>query len=163
MTERLGANKLGEAQGEPFLGRDMGHSRNYSEDVAAIVDEETKKLLATAHQEAFDILEENRDVLDSLVLALMEKETLDKEQIAQVFEPLRRRSRRPAWTGSPDRNPSSIPPVVIPEKVRVAAAAGAGVEDSSEGAVVITPPGAGGDVHGDPGLGGPTKPPTPGR
>jgi cell division protease FtsH len=161
MTERLGAIKLGETQGEPFLGRDMGHTRNYSEDVAAIVDEETKKLLATAHQEAFDILEENRDVLDSLVLALMEKETLDKEQIAEVFVPLRRRSRRPAWTGSPDRNPSSIPPVEIPEKVRVAAAAGATADDHSESAVVITPPGAGGDVHGDPGLGGPT--PTPGR
>ena len=65
------------------MGRDMGHTRNYSEDVAAIIDEETKLLLATAHQEAFDILEENRDVLDSLVLALMEKETLDKEQIAR--------------------------------------------------------------------------------
>ena len=64
MTERLGAIKLGETNAEPFLGRDMGHQRNYSEDVAAIVDEETKKLLATAHQEAFDILEENRDVLD---------------------------------------------------------------------------------------------------
>jgi cell division protease FtsH len=164
MTERLGAIKLGEAQGEPFLGRDMGHTRNYSEEIAAIVDEETKKLLATAHQEAFDILEENRDVLDSLVLALMEKETLDKEQIAEVFEPLRRRSRRPAWTGSPDRNPSSIPPVDIPEKVRIAAAEGAIVEDDATGAVVITPPGAGGDVHGDPGLGGappsPPKPPT---
>ena len=83
MTERLGAIKLGEAQGEPFLGRDMGHTRNYSEDVAAIVDEETKKLLATAHQEAFDILEENRDVLDSLVLALMERETLDKAEVAR--------------------------------------------------------------------------------
>ena len=46
MTERLGAIKLGEANAEPFLGRDIGHSRNYSEDVAAIVDEETKKLLA---------------------------------------------------------------------------------------------------------------------
>ncbi|MET1000103.1 MAG: cell division protein FtsH, partial [Marmoricola sp.] len=154
----------GETEGEPFLGRDMGHTRNYSEDVAAIVDDETKKLLATAHQEAFDILEENRDVLDSLVLALMEKETLDKEQIAQIFVPLRRRSRRPAWTGSPDRNPSSIPPVVIPEKIRVAAAEGA-IPDDRESAVVITPPGAGGDVHGDPGLGGssPTPPsPTPG-
>ena len=78
MTERLGAIKLGQDAGEPFLGRDMGHQRDYSENVAAIVDEETKKLLATAHQEAFDILEENRDVLDALVLALMEKETLDK-------------------------------------------------------------------------------------
>src|SRR5680860_708118 len=161
MTERLGAIKLGETQGEPFLGRDLGHTRNYSEDVAAIVDEETKKLLATAHQEAFDILEENRDVLDSLVLALMEKETLDKEQIAEVFEPLRRRSRRPAWTGSPDRNPSSIPPVEIPEKILVAAAEGA-VPDERESAVIITPPGSGGDVHGDPGLAGnPPMPPSP--
>ena len=109
MTERLGAIKLGETQGEPFLGRDMGHQRNYSEDVAAIVDEETKKLLATAHQEAFDILEENRDVLDALVLALMEKETLDKEQVAEVFEPLRRRPHRPAWTGSPRPQPLGHP------------------------------------------------------
>jgi cell division protease FtsH len=161
MTERLGAIKLGEAQGEPFLGRDMGHQRNYSEDVAAVVDEETKKLLTTAHQEAFDILEENRDVLDALVLALMERETLDKQEIAVVFEPLRRRSVRPAWTGSPDRNPSDIPPIDIPEKVRAAAAEGAVPEE--QGAVVLTPPGAGGDVHGDPGLGGTTPaPPSPG-
>jgi cell division protease FtsH len=161
MTERLGAIKLGEPAGEPFLGRDMGHTRNYSEDVAAIVDEETKKFLAAAHQEAFDILEENRDVLDSLVLALMEKETLDKEQIADVFEPLRRRSTRPAWTGSPHRNPSLIPPVAIPEKIRAAAAEGSTIEDDHEGVVVITPPGSGGDVHGDPGLGG--SKPAPGR
>ena len=109
MTERLGAIKLGDGNAEPFLGRDIGHSRNYSEEVAAIVDEETKKLLATAHQEAFDILEENRDVLDSLVLALLDKETLDKEQIAEIFEPLRRRPERPAWTGSPDRRPVDDP------------------------------------------------------
>jgi len=111
MTERLGAIKLGEGNAEPFLGRDFGHTRNYSEDVAAIVDEETKKLLASAHQEAFDILEENRDVLDALVLELMEKETLDKEEVARVFDALRRRPERPAWTGSPNRSPSSIPPV----------------------------------------------------
>ncbi|MGL5827685.1 MAG: ATP-dependent zinc metalloprotease FtsH [Nocardioides sp.] len=118
MTERLGAIKLGETNGEPFLGRDFGHSRNYSEDVAAIVDEETKKFLAAAHQEAFDILEENRDVLDALVLELMDKETLDKAAVARVFEPLRRRSSRPAWTGSPDRNPSAIPPIEVPQEIR---------------------------------------------
>ncbi|KQT93585.1 cell division protein FtsH [Marmoricola sp. Leaf446] len=162
MTERLGAIKLGDSQGEPFLGRDMGHSRNYSEDVAAVVDEETKRLLATAHQEAFDILEENRDVLDSLVLALMEKETLDKEQVAEVFVPLRRRPVRPAWTGSATRNPSEIPPVEIPERIRRAAAEGA-VAPEEEGAVVLTPPGAEGDTHGDatPGPAAPT-PPGPG-
>jgi cell division protease FtsH len=144
MTERLGAIKLGDNNSEPFLGRDLGHSRNYSEDVAAVVDAETKQLLANAHQEAFDILVENRDVLDALVIALLEKETLDKAEIAKVFEPLRRRPARPAWTGSPTREPSSIPPVHVPK------AASNGHVPDSQTAVVLTPPGSGGDVHGDP-------------
>jgi cell division protease FtsH len=154
MTERLGAIKLGEAQGEPFLGRDMGHTRNYSEDVAAVVDEETKRLLSEAHQEAFDILEENRDVLDTLVTELLEKETLDKAEVAGVFEALRRRPVRPAWTGSPTRSPSSIPPVDVPPAVRERAASNGGSveEKPSEGGVILTPPGGGGDVHGDPGV-----------
>jgi cell division protease FtsH len=145
MTERLGAIKLGDNNSEPFLGRDLGHQRNYSEDVAAVVDSETKQLLANAHQEAFDILVENRDVLDSLVTELLEKETLDKAQIAEVFRPLRRRPARPAWTGSPTREPSSIPPVHVPQ-----AASNGHTPDSSEGAVILTPPGSGGDLHGDP-------------
>nr|WP_261819125.1 ATP-dependent zinc metalloprotease FtsH [Nocardioides sp. OK12] len=152
MTERLGAIKLGDSNSEPFLGRDLGHQRNYSEDVAAKVDEETKNLLAAAHQEAFDILEENRDVLDALVLALLDKETLDKEQIAEVFVPLRRRDRRPAWTGSPDRRPSQVPAVEIPQEIRDRARTN-GVDrpaeaDEAGGGAVVTPPGAGGDVHG---------------
>ena len=73
MTERLGAIKFGEDNSEPFLGRDFGHTRNYSEDIAAAVDEEVKALISTAHQEAYDILSENRDVLDSLVLGLLER------------------------------------------------------------------------------------------
>jgi cell division protease FtsH len=145
MTERLGAIKLGEDNGEPFLGRDIGHTRNYSEDVAALVDEETKKLLSTAHQEAFDILEENRDVLDDLVRGLIEKETLDKQEIIEIFKPLRRRPARPAWTGSPDREPSSIPPVEVPK-----ARTNGTQPDDSEGAIILTPPGGGGDVHGEP-------------
>jgi cell division protease FtsH len=153
MTERLGAIKLGEAQGEPFLGRDMGHQRNYSEDVAAMIDEETKKLITSAHQEAYDVLEENRDVLDALVLELLDKETLDKAEIARVFEPLRRRPERPAWTGSPDRNPSSIPPVEIPQEIRDRASSNGHAVDSEAG-TILTPPGSGGDVHGDPSLGG---------
>ena len=148
MTRRLGAIKLGENKGEPFLGRDMGHQRNYSEDVAAIVDEETKNLLATAHQEAFDILEENRDVLDSLVLALIEKETLDKAQVAEIFEPLRRRSVRPAWTGSPDRVALDDPARRDPREGARRPRPPAPLADEEEGAVVITPPGSGGDLHG---------------
>jgi cell division protease FtsH len=114
MTERLGAIKFGSDRGEPFLGRDMGHERDYSESVAALVDEEVRKLIETAHQEAFDVLVDNRAVLDHLVTELLEKETLDKEAVARIFEPVRKRAPRPAWTGSSTRRPSDIPPVTVP-------------------------------------------------
>ncbi len=160
MTERLGAIKLGDSNSEPFLGRDLGHARNYSEQVAAVVDDEVKTLLATAHQEAFDILEENRDVLDRLVLELLDKETLNKEEIAEIFKPLRRRPQRPPWTGSPTRKPSQIPAVEIPQAIRDRASSN-GHAPTSEPGTILTPPGAGGDVHGDPGLGGPGSMPQP--
>ncbi len=157
MTETLGAIKLGDSNSEPFLGRDMGHQRNYSEDVAAKIDEETKTFLAAAHQEAFDILVENRDVLDDLVLALLDKETLDKEQVAEIFTALRLRPERPAWTGSPTRIPSAIPPVEIPEEIRRRAEVnGQPTDDGRGGGEVLTPPGPGGDVHG----GAPVVPPS---
>lgn len=166
MTERLGAIKLGESNAEPFLGRDIGHARNYSEDVAAMIDDETKKFLAVAHQEAFDILEENRDVLDALVLALLDKETLDKSEVAEIFTALRRRPERPAWTGSPTRVPSTIPPVEIPEEIRKRAANGTNgtaPEEEHEGGAVLTPPGPGGDVYGGSPVAPPSdpKPPSP--
>jgi cell division protease FtsH len=112
MTERLGAIKFGSDSSEPFLGRDFGSQRNYSEEIAAAVDEEVGKLILNAHQEAFDILVENRAVLDHLVEELLEKETLDKHQIARIFEPVIMRERRPAWTGSSTRVPSDQPPVM---------------------------------------------------
>lgn len=111
MTESLGAVKFGDDNSQPFLGRDLGHTRNYSEAVAAKIDEEVNALIASSHQEAFDILNENRDVLDSLVLELLEKETLDKAEVARIFEPLRMSLVRPAWTGADSRPPSNIPPV----------------------------------------------------
>ncbi len=114
MTEKLGAIKLGSDNSEPFVGRDIGHGRDYSEEVAALVDEQVSVLIGTAHQEAFDVLTENRDVLDDLVRALFEKETLDKAQVAEVFKPLRLRPKRPAWTGSDSRKPSELPPVTPP-------------------------------------------------
>ncbi|TCC53633.1 ATP-dependent zinc metalloprotease FtsH [Kribbella capetownensis] len=112
MTERLGAIKFGQDSSEPFLGRDIGSQRNYSEEIAAAVDEEVGKLILNAHQEAFDILVENRAVLDHLVEELLEKETLDKNEIARVFAPVIKRERRPAWTGSSTRVPSDQPPVM---------------------------------------------------
>jgi len=117
MTERLGAIKFGGDNTEPFLGREMAHQRDYSEEVAALVDEEVKKLIETAHNEAWEILVENRDVLDNLVLALLEKETLGKEEIAEIFAPIVKRPPRPAWTGSSRRTPSTRPPVLSPKEL----------------------------------------------
>ena len=114
MTERLGAIRYGQEQGEVFLGRDMGHMRDYSEEVAAAIDEEVRSLIETAHQEAYDILVNNRDVLDRLVLELLEKETLDKAEVEAVFADLRLRSPRPAWTGSSLRQPDVRGPVEVP-------------------------------------------------
>jgi cell division protease FtsH len=161
MTETLGAVKLGDSTSEPFLGRDMGHQRDYSEDVAAKVDQEVKAFIAAAHQEAFEILEENRDVLDALVLALLDRETLDKAEVAEVFEPLRRRPVRPAWTGSPDRSPSEIPPIEVPQEIRDRVRSNGTPEPAEEAGVVITPPGSGGDLHGgSPAPGGPGSTPS---
>jgi cell division protease FtsH len=120
MTERLGAIKLGQDSGEVFLGRDMGHQRDYSEDVAALVDEEVKKLIENAHDEAWEILVDNRVILDRLVLELLEKETLDKAQIAAIFADVRMRPPRPAWTGSSRRIPSDVPPVRSPKELATA-------------------------------------------
>jgi cell division protease FtsH len=153
MTERLGAIKFGEGNGEPFLGRDIGHQRNYSEQIAAMVDEEVRRLITEAHQEAFDVLTENRDVLDELVLALFERETLDQHEVAEVFTHLRRRSRRPAWTGSPQRVPSSKPPVGLPSSN------GTNGAHPEEGSIVLAP-GDGGDIRG--GGDGPGSSPMPG-
>lgn len=117
MTERLGAIKFGGDNTEPFVGREMGHQRDYSEEVAALVDEEVKKLIETAHNDAWEILVENRDVLDNLVLQLLEKETLGKEEIAEIFAPIVKRPARPAWTGSARRAPSTRPPVLSPKEL----------------------------------------------
>lgn len=117
MTERLGAIKYGQAAGEPFMGRDMGHQRDFSEEVAAAIDEEVRTFIDIAHHEAYEILVENRDVLDALVVELLEKETLDREEVARIFEPLKRRPNRPAWTGSARREPSNRPPVAVPARV----------------------------------------------
>ena len=116
MTERLGAIKFGQESGEVFLGRDMGHQRDYSEAVAGVIDEEVKHLINQAHTEAYEILVDNRDVLDRLVLELLEKETLDKEQVAEIFIDIRKRSERPKWTGSTERIPAAGP-ISVPAKV----------------------------------------------
>jgi cell division protease FtsH len=111
MTERIGAIKLGTGDSDPFLGRDYGHQRDYSEEIAGAIDEEIHNLIENAHQEAFNILVANREILDALVVELLERETLLKEDIQRIFAKVTMVESRPAWTGSPNRSPSNIPPV----------------------------------------------------
>ncbi|QKW21047.1 ATP-dependent zinc metalloprotease FtsH [Kitasatospora sp. NA04385] len=145
MSERLGAIKFGSSDSEPFLGREMSHQRDYSEEVAGLVDEEVKKLIETAHNEAWEILVENRDVLDNLVLELLEKETLNKEQIAEIFTPVIKRPPRPAWTGSARRTPSTRPPVQSPKELALTNGAAAAPADPVD--IVKLPPVDGGQVE----------------
>jgi len=112
LSEKIGAIKLGSKDGEPFMGMNYGNQRDYSESVAAIVDQEVKSLIESAHLEAYEILENNRDVLDGLVKALMDKETLEKEEILELFAQVAARPARAAWTGSPLRKPSNRPAIV---------------------------------------------------
>ena len=115
MSERVGAVQLGGDDSEPFMGmRGSQPSKDFSEASAAIIDEEVAKLINAAHQEAYDVLTENREVLDELVRQLFAKETLNKAEVAEVFKNLKRRDKRPAWTGSDLRIPSTIPPVEVP-------------------------------------------------
>ncbi len=109
MSPRLGALKFGQESGEVFLGRDMGHQRDYSEEIAGIIDEEIRGLIEKAHDEAYEILDRHRDVLDDLVLRLLDKETLDKVEIAEIFAPVKKEPQRPIDNGT--HEPSKVPPV----------------------------------------------------
>jgi cell division protease FtsH len=122
MSERLGARKFGSGDGEPFLGREMSHSRDYSEEIASAIDEEVRRLIESAHDEAWEILVEYRDVLDNLVLQLMEHETLTRDQVLKIFSPIRQRATRGSYTGYGKRLPSDRPPVLSPKEMTLAAA-----------------------------------------
>ncbi|MGC0249260.1 ATP-dependent zinc metalloprotease FtsH [Pseudactinotalea sp. Z1748] len=111
MSERVGAIKLGSASGEVFLGRDMGHEREYSEDVAGRVDAEVRRLIESAHDEAWEILTAYRHVLDELALELLERETLNQQELAEIFAAVTKRDPRPVWLSSQQRTISDKPPV----------------------------------------------------
>ncbi len=81
----LGPRKFGQAKGEVFLGKDMGHEETYSQSVAKSVDSEVARFVNEAHAEARMILETHIAVLDRLADALLEHETLNKEELAEIF------------------------------------------------------------------------------
>jgi cell division protease FtsH len=114
MSANVGAIKLGQSSGEVFLGRDMGHQRDYSEQIAETVDAEVRVLIEQAHDEAWQVLNDNRDILDRLAAELLEKETLDHNQLAEIFANIRKLPPRPQWLSSTNRPVSEHPPIAVP-------------------------------------------------
>jgi len=85
MSDRLGTLALGRRANNPFLGRDYYDERNYSEDIAKMIDEEVRAIVDHCHAQATQILTENRVKLDAVVQALLERETLDRDEFLAVM------------------------------------------------------------------------------
>ncbi|CAN5832600.1 ATP-dependent zinc metalloprotease FtsH [soil metagenome] len=81
MSDAIGPMAIGDSEQEVFLGRDIGQRRQVSERTAQLVDGEVKRILDESYQQARQILEANIDLLESIALALLERETLDREQV----------------------------------------------------------------------------------
>jgi cell division protease FtsH len=114
MSAAVGPLKLGQASGEMFLGRDMGHQRDYSERLAESVDAEVRSLIESAHDEAYEVLNANRAILDKLAAALLEHETLDQAALAEIFTDVQKLPPRPQWLSSDKRPVSDLPPIAMP-------------------------------------------------
>ncbi|BCB80356.1 ATP-dependent zinc metalloprotease FtsH [Phytohabitans flavus] len=114
MSSKLGAVKYGTSGDEPFLGRTMGHEKDYSDAVAAEIDAEVRALIELAHDEAWEILVEYRDVLDNLVLELMEKETISQSDMSRICARVVKRPPMAPYNGFGKRQPSNEPPVLTP-------------------------------------------------
>ncbi|ASR38368.1 cell division protein FtsH [Prauserella marina] len=119
MSPRLGAVKYGQEQGDPFLGRSAGRQADYSLEVAHEIDEEVRKLIETAHTEAWQVLNTYRDVLDELVRALLEKETLQRRDLERIFATVEKRPRITAFNEFGERLPSDKPPIKTPGELAI--------------------------------------------
>ncbi len=166
MSAKLGAVKYGTSNDEPFLGRTMGHTKDYSDSIAAEIDAEVRNLIELAHDEAWEILVEYRDVLDNIVLELIEKETVSQVDLARLCARVQKRRPMAPFNGFGKRQPSDRPPVLTQaeqdRQATSAAAEGAHAHDDtseSNGATVGTEGhGAGiGSTGGESGIGDGTR------
>ena len=90
MSDKLGPMLFGKGSNEVFLGRDYGRQQDYSDEVASSIDDEVKILLNDAHIIAGKILKKFKKQMDAIVDILMEKETIDREEVAKVFKSIKK-------------------------------------------------------------------------
>ena len=125
MSDRIGMVKLGDADTEAF-GHGSGEGpRAFSDETAAIIDEEVRRLLDNAMREAWRILSENRGVLDTLASRLLEEETLDEAQLAEIFKDVVKAPERPVWNYQSD---AAVPGALMGNPVGVNSAESAATD-----------------------------------
>ena len=116
-SEKLGAIKWSDDEQS-----DLGAlTHKYSARTAEIIDEEVLKLVEPAHTEAWNVINENRDILDELVRQLLVKETLNEKELAAIFANIKKAPKREVWLSDEKRPDSDIPPVPIPDKLKKSA------------------------------------------
>lgn len=128
MSDRIGMVKLGDADTEAF-GHGSGEGpRAFSDETAAIIDEEVRRLLDNAMREAWRILSENRGVLDTLASRLLEEETLDEAQLAEIFKDVVKAPERPVWNYQSD---AAVPGALLGNPVGVGSAEASATSEAS--------------------------------
>ena len=117
-SAKLGAVKWMDADEDSSGSLDSLQSRKFSNRTAEVIDEEVHKLIETAHTEAWEIINNNRDVLDELVRQLLAKETLNEKELKEIFSKIRKAPERTLWLSDDRRPDSDLPPVEIPESLK---------------------------------------------
>jgi len=115
MSASIGSVSYGNG-GEVFIGRDMAQQRDYSEATAQSIDAEVRVLVEAAHDEAYQALNLNRKVLDTLAKELMERETLNQDDLAVIFKNIKKMPMRAQWLSKKSRPVSKQGPIAIPVK-----------------------------------------------
>lgn len=115
MSARVGSVRLTGNEADPMTRMGGGGGREFSDEMAKIVDDEVRALMDAAHQEAWEIMMANREVLDELSSRLLEKETILEKELAEIFSNIRKAPERELWLSSPERPVSDLPPVPLPE------------------------------------------------
>jgi cell division protease FtsH len=128
-SDKLGAIKWESAEDDQGAGMEALAPHKYSDEVARTIDDEVLDMVETAHTEAWQILNDNRAILDQLVRELLEKETLNEKELARIFAPVKKAPQRSVWLSNPDRPVSDVPPVEIPHELKKSA----GIEDDGNG------------------------------
>lgn len=123
MSEKLGPVAYGDDNGEVFVGKDIGKSRNYSEDIAAEIDKEVRRIIDEAYEEAETILKEHMDALHRVAKVLLERETIDGQVFEKLFlgeeiDDLPEEDQDPAGEGLENQEPAIVEEADEAEEVK---------------------------------------------